>query len=79
MTDKNNQKKLFPFTVTSTYEAIGIIEGFEDIPHDVDEYNAHVQAWQHLVDTGTVWTLQAWYGRTAESLIEQGIITCDYS
>jgi hypothetical protein len=32
-----------------------------------------VSAWQHLIDNGTVWSLQGWYQRTALGLIEQGI------
>lgn len=50
-------------------DAIAIIEGIEDA--DVDE---QLKAWQSLVDTGLVWKLQGWYGRTATQLIEQGFI-----
>jgi hypothetical protein len=32
-----------------------------------------LEAWQFLIDTGTVWTLQGFYGRTARALIEQGL------
>jgi len=31
-------------------------------------------AWQYLVDKGTCWSLQGWFGRTATTLIEQGAI-----
>ena len=75
MKNKNNQKKLNLFTITDTYTACGIIEDFVEIPHNVDEYTAHVIAWQYLIDTGACWTLQGWYGRTAQSLIERGICT----
>ena len=74
MSNKNNQKKLFPFVITDTYTACGIIEGFEPIPEGVDEEHAHIQAWQHLIDTGVVWSLQGFYGRTARDLIARG--TC---
>ena len=30
-------------------------------------------AYQYLIDTGMIWSLQGWYGRTATSLIEQGV------
>ena len=30
--------------------------------------------WQHGVDTGIVWHLQGWYGRTANDLLKSGYI-----
>ena len=58
----------------STLDAIRIIE---------EETNASeqdtVKAWQCLVDTGVVWQLQGWYGRVAQSLIEDGLITASKS
>lgn len=53
----------------STLEAIELIEGIED-----SSIEHQLQAWQKLVDTGLVWKLQGWYGRTANTLIEQGLI-----
>tara|TARA_R110002020_G_scaffold4941_1_gene21168 strand:+ start:275 stop:457 length:183 start_codon:yes stop_codon:yes gene_type:complete len=52
------------------YLAIGIAEGFEE-PENEEQV---IKAWQHLVDTGLVWTLQGWFGRTAKDLIEKGVI-----
>lgn len=34
-----------------------------------------LEAWQYLIDTGTCWSLQGWFGRTAQSLIDAGICT----
>ena len=34
-----------------------------------------IEAWQHLIDTGIVWQLQGWYGRTAKRLIDEGYCT----
>ena len=54
----------------NNFDAIGIAEGF--IKADSEEQM--VEAWQHLVDTGLAWQLQGSFGRTAEALIEQGVI-----
>ena len=54
-----------------TYTALGIAEGFIAC-NDEGEY---LRAWQHLIDTRIVWTLQGSFGRTARDLIEQGYCT----
>jgi len=52
-----------------TFTATMIAEGIED-----SSVEKQLEAWQHLVDTGIVWTLQGWYGRTARQLINEGLI-----
>jgi len=50
-----------------TYTATGLAEGFiEGTEEEV------LEAWQYLIDTGIVWTLQGWFGRTAQQLIDAG-------
>lgn len=53
------------------FTAVGLAEGFIEC---ADEAQV-IEAWQHLVNTGLAWQLQGWFGRTANSLIEQGILT----
>ena len=52
------------------YIAIGIAEGFEEPENDAQV----LEAWQYLVDTGLAWSLQGWFGRTAQSMIDRGKI-----
>ena len=54
----------------SNYTATGVAEGFIE----AESKEEVIEAWQHLVDTGLAWQLQGSFGRTAEDLIEQGII-----
>lgn len=52
-------------------QAVMIIEGDYE-----EEYEGQIiDAWQHLIDTAVVWTLQGRYGRTAKVLIECGLCT----
>lgn len=56
--------------ILSDYDAIGIAEGYIE----ENDNTRIIAAWQHLVDTGLAWTLQGWFGRQAESMIQEGII-----
>jgi len=53
-----------------SFTATGICEGF--VESDGTEEHV-IAAWQYLIDTDLCWQLQGWFGRAAESLIEQGI------
>jgi hypothetical protein len=52
----------------NTHRAVEIIEGDSDF----EDYS---DAFQHLIDTGVVWNLKGWYGRTAASMITDGYCT----
>ena len=54
----------------SIYDCCAIIEGFDGEDHDEEEIFA---AYQRLIDLGTVWKLQGFYGRTAQHLINCGV------
>jgi len=60
--------KKFKFT---PYEATGIAEGFIESTSEEQV----IAAWQYLHNTRLAYQLQGWFGRTAQSLIQQGIIT----
>lgn len=47
------------------------IIAFENGELDADE---QIELFQDLVSTGTAWRLQGAYGRTAQRLIEEGLI-----
>ena len=51
------------------YLATSLAEGFEQGTKE-----EVIAAWQYLHDTGLAYKLQGWFGRTANDLIEQGII-----
>ena len=57
--------------VMDIFTATGIAEGFIESENDEQV----LEAWQHLHDTGTAYQLQGWFGRTAQSLIADGLIS----
>jgi len=69
--DINYRKTKFYKSLTS-YLATAYAEGFCEGENASE--TEQLTAWQYLVDTGTCWHLQGWFGRTASSLIEQGVI-----
>ncbi len=48
-------------------KACEIVEG--------DEPELMLEAWAYLIKTGHCWNLQGWYGRHAQELIEEEIIS----
>ncbi len=53
------------------FTATGLAEGFIE----AESEDQVIEAWQHLHDTGLAYQLQGWFGRTAQSLLEQGVIS----
>lgn len=56
----------------NTYTACSIVEGFSGEDHSEREI---LEAWAYLIKSGAVWSLQGWYGRRANDLIEAGVIS----
>jgi len=69
-TESPDSKKTF-----DDFTAVGMAEGFIESDSEEDI----LAAWQHLVDTGLAWSLQGWFGRTANDMIEQGLIKAKQS
>ena len=66
--------KVFNETTPLTpFLACAIAEGFcEGENASGDD---RIKAWAYLIRTGQCWSLQGWYGRTANDLIESNIIS----
>lgn len=59
-------------TITDTYTACSIIEGFDGEEHDS---STHLKAWSYLIKTKQYMSLQGWYGRNGTELIRNGYIS----
>lgn len=53
------------------YDTVSAIIAYEN--GDLDD-EATIELFQHLVDNGTAWQLQGSYGRTAQALINAGLV-----
>ena len=54
-----------------SFTAVGIAEGFIE----TDDEDQVIAAWQHLHDTGLAYQLQGFFGRTAQRLLAEGVIS----
>jgi hypothetical protein len=54
-----------------SFTAVGLAEGFIE----TDDEDQVIAAWQHLHDTGLAYQLQGFFGRTAQQLLADGVIS----
>lgn len=59
------------YKTMDAYTACSIAEDFDGTGATEQQLHA---AWQWLVDTGSCWHLQGWYGRNAAAMIEAGTL-----
>ena len=52
-----------------SYRAVGVAEGFEE----TSGLEESLAAWQYLIDNDICWSLQGWFGRQAQMLIDEGL------
>ena len=71
-----NQKSSIKWT---KYLAIGIAEGFEEHPNDVNakEEEIDAEAWAIIIKYKLYQGLQGWFGRNAKTIIDNHIIDED--
>jgi hypothetical protein len=58
-------------TTMDNFTAVGLAEGFIE----AESEEQILEAWQHLHNTGLAYQLQGFFGRTAQHLVEQGLIS----
>lgn len=54
-----------------------VLSAMIDYEMGVLDTDKTIELFQYLVDTGLAWTLQGHYGRMAQDMINQGLITHD--
>jgi len=59
--------------VMTPYLAAAYAEGFCEGEGASEE--EQLEAWAYLIKTGQCWSLQGWFGRNAQGLIDDGIIS----
>lgn len=57
-----------------TTKAYDVTSAIIDYEQDNLSNDQVIELFQHLVDTGMAWTLQGSYGRTAQGLINIGLV-----
>lgn len=55
--------------------ATPILNDIVRFENDEMTFDEVIDFFQQLVDTGMAWKLQGFYGRTAQGLIDQGLVT----
>jgi hypothetical protein len=62
------------YKAMTPYSAIGFAEGFEVPGEEEDAEMTVLAAWQYIYDHKLYLSLQGWFGRSVEALLEQGVI-----
>lgn len=69
--NKKSPKKMKKFKVMTPSERLDLMMAFEDGTINRGDM---IKLFQNLVDTGLAWRLQGFYGRTAQAMIESGLL-----
>jgi len=73
LNSKKNIQKSPEYKKLTTYLACANAEGFCDGENATEK--EIISSWQFLHDTGYAYTLQGWFGRMAQLLIENEVIS----